>query len=113
MNVDQQYKVRCKFEGTCCKGVNFTIKAFNYISASGKMCVSFSLEDIMFDGGCAANLKAIARLMNGHMIYGRRMAFFDDIECGDKGTSCPAQFQKCVNDVIDRILEKTEEKEKC
>lgn len=113
MNVDQQYRVNGKFEGTCCKGVTFTIKAFNYISARGNMCVSFCLEDIMFDGGCAANLKAIARLMSGRMIYGRRMAFFDDIECGDKGTSCPAQFQKCVNEVIDRILEKTEEKEKC
>ena len=109
MNVDQQYKVSCKFEGTCCKGVTFTIKAFNYISARGKMCVSFCLEHIGFYGGCAANLKAIARLMEGRMIYGRRMAFFDDIECGDKGTSCPAQFQKCVNDVIDNILEKTEE----
>ena len=109
MDVDQQYKVRCKFEGTCCKGVTFTIKAFNYISASGKMCVSFRLEDIEFDGGCAANLKAFARLLDGRMIYGRRMAFFDDIECGDKGTSCPAQFQRCVNEVIDRILDKTEE----
>ena len=109
MNDDQLHKVRCMFEGTCCKGVTFTIKAFNYISASGRMCVSFCLEDIMFDGGCAANLKAIARLMSGRMIYGRRMAFFDDIECGDKGTSCPAQFQKCVNEVIDKILEKKEE----
>lgn len=113
MNDDQLHKVMCRFDGTCCKGVTFTIRAYSYISASGRMCVSFCLEDIEFDGGCAANLKAIARLMNGRMIYGRRLAYFDDIECGDKGTSCPAQFQKCVNDVIDRILEKTEEKEKC
>ena len=111
MNVDQQYKVRYKFEGTCCKGVTFVIKAFNYIRASGKMCVSFCLEDIEFEGGCAANLKAIARLMNGRMIYGGRLALFDEIECGSKGTSCPAQFQKCVNEVIDSILDKMEEKE--
>ena len=73
-----------KFDGMCCKCVTFVIKALNYISAMGKMCVSFCLDDIEFDGGCAANLKAIARLMNGRMIYGRRMAFFDDIECEKK-----------------------------
>ena len=53
------------------------------------------VEDVVFDGGCDGNLKAIRRLVKG-MTVRQTEACFSDITCNKKHTSCTAQMAIAV-----------------
>ncbi len=70
--------------------------------------ISFDIEDdiisnIVFEGGCNGNLKAIAKLLDGFTV--------DQIEkklkgntCGRKNTSCADQLAIAVRQAYDELI---------
>lgn len=65
-------------KGVCSRKLNYEIK-------DGKLC------NIKFTGGCEGNLKGIAKLAEG-MTPDEVIEKLGGIDCGGKGTSCPAQL---------------------
>lgn len=69
-------------KGVCSKKLNYEIR-------DGKIC------DIRFTGGCDGNLKGIAKLAEG-MTPDEVIEKLRGIDCGGKGTSCPAQLAQAL-----------------
>lgn len=70
---------------------------FTYIT-SGVCSRSIDIEvednivkNVSFFGGCNGNLKGIGELVRG-MTVDEVIARLENIKCGPKGTSCPAQL---------------------
>ena len=62
--------------------------------------ITFDLEDgivknVNFEGGCNGNLKGIAALVEG-MKIDDVIERLEDIKCGFKNTSCPAQLAEAL-----------------
>ena len=57
------------------------------------------LKDVEFIGGCNGNLKGISSLAKG-MTYEELKGKLAGITCGFKGTSCPDQLVKAVEEAI-------------
>lgn len=62
--------------------------------------ISFDLEDgavhnVQFLGGCAGNTQGVARLIEG-MPADEAIARLRGILCGNKGTSCPDQLARAL-----------------
>ena len=53
------------------------------------------IKDVSFVGGCNGNLKGIAALTKGMNIYDV-IARLENIKCGFKNTSCPAQLAEAL-----------------
>ena len=53
------------------------------------------IKDVSFVGGCNGNLKGIAALTKG-MNIDDVIARLENIKCGFKNTSCPAQWAEAV-----------------
>ena len=58
------------------------------------------IESVSFYGGCNGNLKGIAELVKGMNIYDV-IERLEDIKCGFKNTSCPAQLAKALKEYKD------------
>ena len=56
-----------------------------------------TVQDVQFIGGCNGNTKGISSLVKGMKVE-EVIAKLKDIECGSKGTSCPAQLAKALQD---------------
>ena len=54
-----------------------------------------TVVDVSFMGGCNGNLKGIAALVKG-MNIDDVIVKLEDIKCGFKNTSCPAQLAKAL-----------------
>ena len=78
------YQYRTK--GVCARNIRFDI-------------VDGKVTDVQFEGGCAGNTKGVARLVEGMSAEEavRRLA---GIQCGFKGTSCPDQLAKAIQQVL-------------
>ena len=57
------------------------------------------LKDVEFIGGCNGNLKGISSLVKG-MTHEELKEKLSGITCGFKGTSCPDQLVKAVEEAI-------------
>lgn len=57
------------------------------------------ISDVVFIGGCKGNTKGVAALAIGRKASDL-VSILEDIECGDKGTSCPAQLAHAIKQAI-------------
>ena len=74
--------IQYKTHGTCSKIIEAVIE-------DNRVC------EVRFAGGCNGNLKGIAALVKG-MDIDDVIERLGGIRCGDKVTSCPDQFAKCL-----------------
>lgn len=56
------------------------------------------LADVRFEGGCNGNLKGLAQLVRGMKANEVRQRL-SGILCGTKGTSCPDQLAKALEEI--------------
>ena len=77
-----QYEYKTK--GTCSRSILFDIE-------DGKV------KNVQFIGGCNGNLKGIGALVEG-MEVDTVISRLEDIKCGMKSTSCPAQLAQALKE---------------
>lgn len=78
------YKYRTK--GVCSRSVSFDI-------------VDGKVKDVHFEGGCAGNTQGVAKLIDG-MDAVEAVKRLTGIPCGFKGTSCPDQLAKAIQQAL-------------
>ncbi|MCL1823873.1 MAG: TIGR03905 family TSCPD domain-containing protein [Oscillospiraceae bacterium] len=66
--------------------------------------ITFSLEngvihDVHFFGGCGGNAKGLANLLEGSDAR-EAVSRLENVTCGNKGTSCPAELAKALVSVL-------------
>lgn len=84
--------------GVCSKKITFDI-------------VDGKVHNIKFEGGCNGNGKGVATLSEGRDIN-EVIQLLADIECKDRGTSCPAQLAKALRQAEDgSIMQESEQTE--
>lgn len=71
-----------KTRGTCSRFINF--------ESDGKI-----VKNVVFGGGCNGNTQGISKLVEG-MEIDRVIELLSGIDCGGRGTSCPAQLAEAV-----------------
>lgn len=63
------------------------------------------ISNIIFNGGCNGNLKAVSKLLDGKSVdYIESMLLGN--ECGMRGTSCTDQLAKAVRKAYEETKEK-------
>lgn len=72
-------------KGTCSRSIDFDIE-------------DGIVKNVSFTGGCNGNLKGIARLVEGKSAK-EISALLKGVECGMKGTSCPDQLARALEEV--------------
>lgn len=75
-------KFTYKTKGTCSRELQFEMEGDKIISLN-------------VIGGCAGNLIGISRIVKNKQIA-EIVEAFKDVECGNKGTSCPDQIAKAL-----------------
>ena len=80
--------------GVCCKEITYDI-------------VDGRVYNIHFEGGCNGNGKGIAILAEGHTPE-ELISMLKDVQCKDRGTSCPAQLARSLQEARDTSAEKTQ-----
>lgn len=80
------YQYRTK--GVCSRNISFDI-------------VDGKVTNVLFEGGCAGNTRGIAALVEG-MDAAEAVRRLEGICCGFKGTSCPDQLAKAVQQVLEQ-----------
>jgi len=53
------------------------------------------INNVVFTGGCPGNLLGISKLVKG-MKVSDVIAQFEDVKCGKRATSCPAELAKAL-----------------
>jgi uncharacterized protein (TIGR03905 family) len=74
--------------GVCSREITYEI-------VDGKVC------NIHFEGGCDGNGKGLALLAEGRTPE-ELIALLKDVECKNKGTSCPAQLTKALRQSLSK-----------
>lgn len=77
-------KISYKTSGVCARGITAEIE--NGI-----------VKNVEFEGGCNGNTKGISALVEG-MPVDEVIARLENIKCGFKNTSCPAQLAKALKE---------------
>ena len=62
--------------------------------------VDGKVHGVHFEGGCNGNGKGVAALAEGHTPE-ELIALLKDIECKTKGTSCPAQLARALEQMLE------------
>lgn len=75
-----------KTKGVCSKGITFAVKDDKIIN-------------VEFDNGCTGNLKGIGTLVEG-MEINDVVNKLKGIDCGGKGTSCPDQLARAIEELV-------------
>ena len=73
-------------QGTCSRMIDLTVSDDNVV------------ESVSFVGGCNGNLKGISQLVKG-MRADDVIARLKGTQCGDKGTSCPDQLCRALEEI--------------
>ncbi|MBR6338380.1 MAG: TIGR03905 family TSCPD domain-containing protein [Ruminococcus sp.] len=60
------------------------------------------IEKVQFIGGCNGNTSGISQLVKG-MQAQDVIERLKDVECGSKGTSCPAQLAIALEEALEEI----------
>ena len=76
-----------KTRGTCSQYINFELN-------------DGIVTNVQFLGGCNGNLKGIAKLVEG-MRPEDVIEKLQDIKCGFKNTSCPAQLAEALKEYLE------------
>lgn len=71
-----------KTKGVCSRGI--------FIEVDGEI-----IKNVCFEGGCNGNTKGVAALVEG-MNINDVIAKLENIKCGFKNTSCPAQLAEAL-----------------
>ncbi|GFZ30576.1 TSCPD domain-containing protein [Clostridium zeae] len=79
-----------KTSNVCAKEVSFEI-------------VDNKISSVNFLGGCNGNLKGISSLIEG-MEVNDAMNRLRGITCGTKGTSCPDQLSKALEEYLSKTI---------
>ena len=58
-----------------------------------------TIIDCKFLGGCSGNTQGVARLVKGMDVYDA-IDKLEGIDCGGRGTSCPDQLAKALNEAV-------------
>ena len=74
--------------GVCARGIDFEIEGN-------------TIKDVKFLGGCAGNTQGVAALIKG-MDVNDAIARLKGIKCGAKGTSCPDQLSKALEEYVSK-----------
>ncbi len=74
--------------GVCSRAIDFTVE-------DGKVV------DVKYTGGCNGNLKGISELVKG-MDVDEVIKRLENIKCGFKNTSCPAQLAIALKEVKEK-----------
>ncbi len=77
-------------KGTCSKLIEIETE-----NANGKEVI----KDVCFTGGCNGNLKGIGALVKG-LTPEEVISRLEGIQCGNKGTSCPDQLSKALQEML-------------
>lgn len=83
-NMTYNYKTR----GTCSRNIQFTIDNDGIIT------------DVKFNGGCDGNLQGISKLVTGKKAE-EVSKILKGINCNGRGTSCPDQLSKAIDEVLE------------
>lgn len=75
-----------KTKGTCSREITFDI-------------IDHKLKNVSFLGGCNGNLQGIAKLVEG-MDIDEVKSKLKGIDCNGKGTSCPDQLAKAIDELL-------------
>ncbi|MCL2015828.1 MAG: TIGR03905 family TSCPD domain-containing protein [Defluviitaleaceae bacterium] len=78
----QEYKTT----GVCCRRILFDLK-------------DDKIHGVQFEGGCAGNLAAISKLVEG-MNAQQAIETLSGIDCGGRGTSCSDQLAKALTESL-------------
>lgn len=73
-----------KTQGTCSKEIHFDV-------------VDNKVTNVTFVGGCAGNTSGISKLVEG-MPVDEVIKRLKGVQCGNKGTSCPDQLAKALEE---------------
>lgn len=77
-------------QGVCARKIEFDLTDDNII------------KNVVFEGGCNGNLKAISRLVEGQKAE-NIMSTLKGNTCGPRSTSCADQFSKAIEQAIKNI----------
>lgn len=58
-----------------------------------------TIQNVRFVGGCAGNTQGVAALVKGRSVD-EVVGLLENIRCGGKDTSCPAQLSKALLEAI-------------
>jgi uncharacterized protein (TIGR03905 family) len=76
-------------KGTCSRKICFNVEGSR-------------LSNVLFDGGCDGNAKALTKLLEG-MQAREAMEKLAGIRCGNKGTSCADQLARAIAETLEKI----------
>lgn len=72
--------------GVCSRNINVTVSDDGII------------ENVTFTGGCSGNTQGVSRLCEG-MKVDDAIGRLENIKCGSRSTSCPAELAKALKKV--------------
>ena len=78
-----------KTKGVCAQGIEFEIDD------------NKKVHNIKFTGGCSGNTQGVARLVEG-MEVNEAISRMKGIDCNGRGTSCPDQLAKALEQAIQK-----------
>ena len=61
-----------------------------------------TIKNVKFLGGCAGNTKGVSVLVEG-MNIDEAIRRLKGIDCGGKGTSCPDQLTKALEEIKEKV----------
>ena len=74
-------------QGTCSRMIDLTLSDDNVV------------ESVSFTGGCNGNLQGLSQLVKG-MRADEVIARLKGLQCGNKGTSCPDQLCRALEQML-------------
>ena len=78
-----------KTKGVCAQGIEFEVDD------------NKKVHNIKFTGGCSGNTQGVARLVEG-MDVNEAISRMKGIDCNGRGTSCPDQLAKALEQAIQK-----------
>ena len=91
----QEKEVLYKPEGVCSKYIKVIISEENENNDKENNII----KEAIFFGGCPGNAIGLSRAIEGRSVKSI-INLLKDVKCGSKGTSCPAQLTKALEEYI-------------
>ena len=79
-----------KTKGVCSREIHFEIEGD-------------TIKSVQFIGGCSGNTQGVARLVEGMKVQ-EAIDRLSGIDCNGKGTSCPDQLPKALNQALSQAV---------
>lgn len=78
--------INFKTKGVCARQINVEVE-------------DGIVKDVEFVGGCSGNTQGVARLAKGMKVTDV-IKLLKDVDCGGRGTSCPAQLAQALEESL-------------